>query len=193
MLVHVCSQSILADRIYMFAISIVAMRKRLLLIFAVTGSLATICFFPLTSSSPVWLLSAPIAIVANICFGASMVCLNAYLGGLARGMPECIAAAEQVADVRLDDEEEEEEGDARGTTREAYYALLSQTTSFISARGIAAGYVGGIIVLLVALVPVSKLHGSTLSLRLAIGMSGVWWLLFTIRKFRSFLSCRACV
>jgi UMF1 family MFS transporter len=42
------------------------------------------------------------------------------------------------------------------------------------------GYGAGICLLIVALIPVTKLHGSTFSLRLAIGLSGIWWAVFTI-------------
>jgi UMF1 family MFS transporter len=52
--------------------------------------------------------------------------------------------------------------------------------SRISSLGIAMGYGAGICLLIVALIPVTKLHGSTFSLRLAIGLSGIWWAVFTI-------------
>ena len=55
----------------------------------------------------------------------------------------------------------------------AYIAALSCATSRISSQGIALGYVAGILPLLLALVPVSQMHGSTFSLRLAIGLSGL--------------------
>ena len=46
--------------------------------------------------------------------------------------------------------------------------------------GIALGYGAGICLLIVALIPVTKLNGSTFALRLAIGLSGIWWALFSI-------------
>lgn len=58
--------------------------------------------------------------------------------------------------------------------------LLSRATSRISSTGIALGYSAGILLLLLTLVPVTKLKGSTFALRLAITMSGAWWALFTI-------------
>lgn len=61
-----------------------------------------------------------------------------------------------------------------------YDNALSRATSRISSLGIALGYGAGILLLLVALVPVTKLHGSTFSLRLAIGLSGIWWAVFSI-------------
>jgi UMF1 family MFS transporter len=61
-----------------------------------------------------------------------------------------------------------------------YDAELSRATSRISSLGIALGYGAGIALLIVALIPVTLLHGSTFALRLAIGLSGVWWALFSI-------------
>lgn len=59
-------------------------------------------------------------------------------------------------------------------------AELSKATSRISSLGIAVGCASGIMLLLLVLIPVTKLHGSTFSLRLAIGISGIWWAVFTI-------------
>lgn len=58
-----------------------------------------------------------------------------------------------------------------------YNTALSAATARISALGIALGYAAGIALLLLALVPVTLLHGSTFALRLAIGLSGLWWAL----------------
>lgn len=62
----------------------------------------------------------------------------------------------------------------------AHEAVLSATTARISSQGIALGYAAGIAMLLLALIPVRMMGGSTASLRLAIGLSGVWWLLFSV-------------
>jgi UMF1 family MFS transporter len=66
------------------------------------------------------------------------------------------------------------------SSKKKYDATLSRATSRISSLGIAMGYGAGIFLLIVALVPVTKLGGSTFSLRLAIGMSGIWWAVFSI-------------
>jgi MFS transporter, UMF1 family len=63
---------------------------------------------------------------------------------------------------------------------EEYSSSLSRATSRISSQGIALGYAAGILLLLVALIPVTLLHGTTFALRLAIGLSGIWWALFSI-------------
>lgn len=65
-------------------------------------------------------------------------------------------------------------------TKSEYDATLSRATSRISSQGIALGYGAGIILLMVVLIPVTILHGSTFSLRLAIGLSGIWWMFFTV-------------
>jgi len=75
----------------------------------------------------------------------------------------------------------QDSGETGKTLLEAEYQTeLSRATSRISSFGIALGYGAGICLLIVALIPVTQLHGSTFSLRLAIGLSGIWWAVFTI-------------
>lgn len=150
-------------------------------------------FFVLPSSSPIWHISSLLAIISNVCFGASIVALNSYLPSLARNSEEVSKAAAAVADARQStglSEETEDAEDAGLLSSETHPALvdaraeyskaLTTATSRISSRGIATGYLAGIILLILALIPVNKLKGSTLSLRLAIGMSGVWWGIFSL-------------
>ena len=150
-------------------------------------------FFALPSSSPIWYISSLLAIISNVCFGASIVALNAYLPSLARNSEEVTAAAAALVDVLPSTgfSEETEDSENAGLLSSAtppapvdakaeYSKALTTATSRISSRGIATGYLGGIILLIIALIPVTKLKGSTLSLRLAIGMSGVWWGLFSL-------------
>lgn len=178
-------------------------RKPLLLAFALIGASAAVLFLFLSSSSPLWILSALFAVCANVGFGASVVAMNAYLPSLARDAPEVIEAQKQLAgspdgpttstldlatDHALFSDPESVSAPLLGTTppdhqspaQRAYVAALSRATSRISSQGIAAGYAAGILLLLLALVPVTQMHGSTFSLRLAIGLSGAWWLLFSI-------------
>ncbi|OXC64053.1 hypothetical protein AYX13_06417 [Cryptococcus neoformans] len=61
-----------------------------------------------------------------------------------------------------------------------YESLLSLTTSRLSSTGTAIGFFSGVSVLTLLLIPVMALGGSTFSMRLAIGLSGVWWALFTV-------------
>lgn len=168
-------------------------RKQLLLSFALTGAISAMVFFALPSSSPIWQTSSLLAIISNVCFGASIVALNAYLPYLARDSEEVAKAAAALADiprsVGLSDEAEDSENaglleseasPALVDAKVEYSRALTRATSRISSKGIATGYIAGIILLIVALIPVTKLKGSTLSLRLAIGMSGVWWGLFSL-------------
>ncbi|PFH48528.1 hypothetical protein AMATHDRAFT_5727 [Amanita thiersii Skay4041] len=188
-------------------------RKRLLLCFAILGSISATIFLILSSTSPVWYLSALLAICANVGFGASTVAMNAYLPSLARESPEVVEVREKIIAKRqaVDDahhsNDEDIDAHADSTDNPAaplmeshsdtyippsvlflhgssekseYDATLSRATSRISSQGIALGYGAGIILLIVALIPVTRLHNSTFSLRLAIGLSGIWWAVFTL-------------
>ncbi|KAH9989260.1 autophagy-related protein 22-like protein, partial [Russula vinacea] len=129
-------------------------RKPLLFGFAALGSISSICFFLLPSSSSIWPLASLLAILANIGFGASIVVLNAYL-------PRLAASSLPFSD--------------HGNTEK-----LSRATARISSLGIALGYTAGILLLLVTVLPVQRAGGSTDALRFAIGGSGVWWAVFSI-------------
>lgn len=176
-------------------------RKKLLLGFAALGSIAATLFLLLPSTSPVWYLSALLAMSANVGFGASIVAMNAYIPSLAQEAPEVVEIMSQLhvlGDGPIADAEGDSDGNAENATapllpRSApvdaerkkkleteYQVKLSRATSRISSLGIALGYGAGICLLIVALIPVTKLGGSTFSLRLAIGLSGIWWALFTI-------------
>jgi UMF1 family MFS transporter len=61
-----------------------------------------------------------------------------------------------------------------------YNALLSLTTSRISSIGVALGFFAGVSVLALLIIPVTLMGGTTSSLRLAVGLSAVWWAVFTI-------------
>ena len=168
-------------------------RKRLLLSFAFAGAISAMMFFVLPSSSPIWYISSLLAIISNVCFGASIVALNAYLPSLARNSEDVTKAAAALVDAPRSTVSSEETEDSENAgllsseippthvdVKAEYSRALTTATSRISSRGIATGYLAGIILLILALIPVTKLKGSTLSLRLAIGMSGVWWGFFSL-------------
>ena len=183
-------------------------RKRVLLNFAALGSMAATIFLFLPSSSPVWYLSALLAILANVGFGASVVAMNAYIPALAQESPEVVRILDnlqtferepstadledQIMDIdsasapllsgdgSVAQESEETTKKLKLVLEAEYQTEFSQATSWISSFGIALGYVAGICLLIVALIPVTRLQGSTFSLRLAIGLSGIWWAVFTI-------------
>ncbi|KDR72926.1 hypothetical protein GALMADRAFT_252271 [Galerina marginata CBS 339.88] len=178
-------------------------RKLLLLSFAALGSIAATLFLLLPSTSPLWYLSAFLAMSANVGFGASTVAMNSYLPSLAKEAPEVIIILDKLqtlesgdelsADMDSDPDTSTEnpnapllassapfDVDKKNQLEADYQAELSRATSRISSLGIALGYGAGICLLVVALVPVTMLHGSTFALRLAIGLSGIWWAGFTI-------------
>ncbi|KAG7445559.1 uncharacterized protein BT62DRAFT_932674 [Guyanagaster necrorhizus] len=178
-----------------------AHRKRLLLTFALQGAFAAVLFLILPSSSPLWFLSAFLAICANVGFGVSVVAMNVYLPSLARDSPEVAELCLQLETSQ--DAEDSELVDNGRTASEAhtegveeplisrnraesselrvrYDNELSWATSRISSLGIALGYGAAICLLLVALIPVTKLKGSTFSLRLTIGLGGIRWAVFSI-------------
>ncbi|KAJ6524448.1 autophagy-related protein 22-like protein [Mycena vulgaris] len=169
-------------------------RKILLVTFGLLGALSATTFLILPSSSPVWFLSALLASIANVGFGASVVAMNSYIPSLAKDSPEVVQIMQEIqesADDPADPSEHPSESadapliartasDERAELRTRYDTTLSRATSRISSQGIALGYGAGICLLIVALIPVTKLHGSTFSLRLAIGLSGIWWAVFTI-------------
>ncbi|KAG6833334.1 hypothetical protein H0H87_008510 [Tephrocybe sp. NHM501043] len=167
-------------------------RKRLLLSFAMLGAIAATTFLILPSTSPLWILAAPLAICANVGFGASTVAMNAYLPTLARESPEARLILTEIEEAALPagPDETSDHVDSPLIQRDStakvdslkthYDAELSRLTSRISSFGIALGYGAGIFLLIIALIPVTLLHGSTFALRLSIGLSGVWWAVFSI-------------
>ncbi|KAJ7471960.1 autophagy-related protein 22-like protein [Mycena latifolia] len=168
-------------------------RKILLVTFALLGALSATTFLILPSSSPVWFLAALLACIANVGFGASVVAMNSYIPSLAKDSPEVVELMQEIQESADDagdgPERVSESPDApliahapsqeRAELQTRYDTALSRATSRISSQGIALGYGAGICLLIVALIPVTKLHGSTFSLRLAIGLSGIWWAVFT--------------
>jgi len=162
-------------------------RKLLLLAFAALGSTSAILFITLPSSSPVWLLCGLLAALANVSFGASTVVANSYLPTLARssGQVRKLAAVVERLRSSLSEEEQDSVQEAGPTSPlklalESYTKAVSRAAASISAKGIAIGYAAGIILLAVAIIPVTVLGGTTFSLRLAISLSGIWWAIFTI-------------
>ncbi|KAJ3496134.1 hypothetical protein NLJ89_g10528 [Agrocybe chaxingu] len=168
-------------------------RKVLLLSFAALGSIAATLFLLLPSSSPVWYLSALLALSANVGFGASIVAMNAYIPSLAKEAPEVVKIWEDLQNLDHSFESDTDPdisiespsapllspsnaaSETKTQLEKEYQTELSRATSRISSLGIALGYGAGICLLIVALVPVTKMGGSTFALRLAIGLSGIWW------------------
>jgi UMF1 family MFS transporter len=60
--------------------------------------------------------------------------------------------------------------------------LISNATADISSNGVALGCGSGIMALCLSMLWITSHGGSTDSLRWAIGFSGIWWALFSIRE-----------
>lgn len=175
-------------------------RKWLMLVFGWVGSITALIFFALPSSSKAWPLAIPLAILGNALYGASLVQFNAYLPAISAREPDVLAvttATTPSADavVLLD----EEKGGSQASPKDgaapsdkslkddpaatepvlpspsSHAAVLSIAMARLSTRAVAVGYSAGIVLLVITLIPVILLGGSTLALRIAIGMSGVWW------------------
>jgi UMF1 family MFS transporter len=172
-----------------------AYRKRLILSFAVVGSIATMLFYPVTPS--VFVLGSLFAIISNTCFGASSVLLNSFLPVLVRRYPDVQQA--HASNVARDLDE-----DAAGARNlvDSTAALLPdsqqptshvtppppksspelQVSTRISSIGIGVGYLAAVIVqilcigILVGMGPSRKV----LALRVVLFFIGSWWLLFTV-------------
>jgi len=172
-------------------------RKPLLLIFAALGSIAASLFLFLPSSSPIWYLSSFLAIAANVGFGVSIVAMNSYLPTLAQESPNIVLMRQESENYDTLHSVTDREGDDIATENSAtpllsgypqhrrdlesrYQTVLARETSRISSLGIALGYGSGILLLALTLLPVNRLHGSTFALRLAIGLSGIWWFIFSL-------------
>jgi UMF1 family MFS transporter len=178
----------------------------LLVALAFMGACAATLFLFLPSTSPIWPAAALLTIIANVGFGASVVAMNAYLPLLARESEEAIVAYrmlqtagggsatlgapitrtyndEQAAPLLASEADESQEAPHQSgdnDLRLAYTTAVSTATARISSQGIAIGYSAGIAVLALSLIPVTMLHGSTFALRLAIGVSGIWWAVGTV-------------
>lgn len=124
--------------------------------------------------------------MANVAFGAGNVCLNAWLGAIGRGewkRSQRRQVVEETASLSSENERSGREGvSPNPPNREEDEKEIGAMTSKISARGIALGYLAGILCLVVTIVPVTLMKGSTWSLRLANGLSGIWWGVFSIRE-----------
>lgn len=161
-------------------------------------------FVLLPSSSRIWPLCILLAVTANVCYGASIVCLNAYLPELGSSSPTCRALHSQLELARSELlGARQEGGDSRlsasqnliRATDEANAARAAET-SRISSQGIAAGYAAGIAALLLMVVPVGLGGGSAWSLRLAVAGTGAVWGVGSIREalgtFKSTALMNAC-
>ncbi|KAL8677919.1 MAG: hypothetical protein Q9186_005701 [Xanthomendoza sp. 1 TL-2023] len=172
-------------------------RKRLLLFFAFTGAVATMSF--IGAIPRIFLFGGLLALVANVCFGASFVLLNSFLPLLVRHHPSIQASASphQSDESYMATEDEDRDIDNSAT------ALLEHSPSNpirsekgmnvspelllstkISSQGIGIGYIAAVIVQLIAvaiiLIARRLSDSTTVALRIVLLFIGLWWLAFSI-------------
>lgn len=148
------------------------LRKRLLVVFTVLGSMATFSFLFLAQDG-VWWLGGVLLILSNLFYGASSIFYNAFLPVLVTRVPEYVEAKR-----------------AGGSVQELR-ALAERRANSLSTHGYALGYLAGLVMLMICvavLVVMDKSNSSTFPqptfpLRLCIGISGAWWMGFAIITF----------
>lgn len=201
------SLSVLLQAILVVSISCAAdhgnYRKRLLLVFAFMGSVATMLFLPIVPK--VYLLGALLAMIANTCFGASFVLLNSFLPLLVRHHPTTQYSPGSTPGLLVttpDNEPSEDPLSQQDTLVERIDSnspLLPpdsdatqpnpscqnmnsaelQLSTQISSTGIGIGYSAGLFLQCVCIVIVFAMKSTTLSLRVALFIIGAWWFVFT--------------
>ncbi|KAI5778581.1 autophagy-related protein 22-like protein [Geopyxis carbonaria] len=169
-----------------------AYRKRLLLAFAMMGSLATMLFITVTPG--VYLMSALWAIIGNIGFGASFVLLNAFLPVLVRHHPKLlygnssprssVGTPDSTEGHSLLTNTESAESISRNSSvlnrpKEKDGPALALSTQ-ISSYGIAIGYGAAVLLQIFSIMLVMFTGSTTRSLELVLFCIGLWWLVFTI-------------
>ncbi|KAH8156490.1 hypothetical protein CIB48_g11757 [Xylaria polymorpha] len=208
------SISVLLQAVLVVSISCAAdhgnYRKRLLLIFAWTGSLCVMCYIFI--SKEIYLLGGLLAIIANTSFGASFVLLNSFLPLLVRHHP---LVQDSAAGFPIEGGNEDHAPDSQslatsptltehplnnsttallrpGDTNSEYYDLRripthEELTSIelklsteISAKGIGIGYGAALFVQCVSILLLVAMGSSTWSQRVVLFFIGSWWAIFTI-------------
>ncbi|KAI4200190.1 MAG: hypothetical protein LQ346_002424 [Caloplaca aetnensis] len=175
-------------------------RKRLLLFFAFTGAVATMLFIAIIPR--IYLLGGLLAIIANVCFGASFVLLNSFLPLLVKHHPTVHApgtdqsynvgarrnGSVDFGDQNRDDSTEALLGQPRSNEMRSHKRPVASVelllSTSISSKGIGIGYIAAVIVQLVAvaIILITKpiTNSTTFALRIVLLFIGCWWLAFTI-------------
>ena len=147
--------------------------------------------FPSTPSTYIPLVAACLFVIGNAGIATAAVCSNAFLPGLAKEDEEVILAAKLLV-VDTDGRTMVEEAQSllspvlsattniKSSSDTDYATLLSLTTARLSSTATGLGFLSGFLMLIALIIPVTILNGSTGSLRLAVGLSGLWWAVFTV-------------
>ncbi|CRK47065.1 hypothetical protein BN1723_007323 [Verticillium longisporum] len=206
------SISVLVQALLVVSISCAAdhgnFRKKLLLGFAWTGSVAVMLYIFVSANT--YLFGALLAIISNTSFGASFVLLNSFLPLLVRHHPDVIEAENKhVPDFAQTDLESQPmrgasaasdaapaDPDAtsplvsnaedmvtpdwpRKATREELTSVELNLSTQISAKGIGIGYTAGLFLQCVAIGVLIAMRNTTWSQRVVLFMVGAWWAIFT--------------
>lgn len=174
-------------------------RKKLLVIFAFIGSIATMLFLGVVPK--IYLLGGLLAVVSNTCFGASFVLLNSFLPVLVRHHPSLLEEREGdtpsnesttvYSELPLPSEAiDQTHADdstpllrSRSSAKEISSAVTSlelKLSTSISSNGIGIGYIGAVILQVISILVVVAVNPPTFSLRIVLFLIGLWWFLFTI-------------
>lgn len=163
-------------------------RKKLLLIFAWTGAVATMLFLPITPAA--YLIGALLAIIANTCLGASFVLLNSFLPLLVRHHPEVQEELERAYEESNGSLEDDElpltTTNSASTLLEPSSLALPRTSKAltmstrISSTGIGISYGAALFLQVVSILILLSMHSSAFSLQLVLFLIGAWWFVFTI-------------
>ncbi|CAG8303521.1 unnamed protein product [Penicillium salamii] len=174
-------------------------RKKLLIVFAFIGSIATMLFLAIVPR--VYLLGGLLAIISNTCFGASFVLLNSFLPVLVRHHPSVLKEGEgerpssdvsvvngegrpspgAIGQTTPDDTTPLLESDSR--TKEPSHNITSlelKLSTQISSTGIGIGYIGAVILQVISILVVVVVRPPTFALRVVLFLIGLWWFAFTI-------------
>ncbi|KAL8861277.1 MAG: hypothetical protein Q9198_010539, partial [Flavoplaca austrocitrina] len=170
-------------------------RKRLLLFFAFAEATATMLFIAVIPK--IYLLGGLLAIIANVCFGASFVLLNSFLPLLVRHHPSVQSSSPGYRSNNNDSRNAVLSNDEDRNTDDATAALLEDPpndelllrkrpiasphlllSTKISSFGIGIGYLAAVIVQLIAvaiIIVTRKVNDSTtLALRIVLLFIGLW-------------------
>ncbi|KAI7238714.1 MFS general substrate transporter [Hortaea werneckii] len=178
-------------------------RKALLVTFALTGSIATMLFLPVTPG--IYWLGSLWAMVGNVCIGASFVLLNSFLPLLVRHHPavQLTSDSGEARTSRESGAQEERRGSGEHSDRQVaddttplFQAAEQTTTPYppsaaapspqmqlstrISSYGVGIGYIASIMVQFLSVFILRTTGGSLFSLRLVLFAIGLWWLSFMI-------------
>lgn len=149
-----------------------------------------------------------LTVVVTSCYGDAFTCVNPYLPEVVQAHPDVIESRRRLGmePVEIRDRETDDvEGDVElegelealidsssssnstdsadidmEEERKTYYKVTGCLMGEICAFAIAMAFISSITVLLVTGLPLYLLGGSPFSLKLALGISGLWWIVWSI-------------